>query len=186
MVCLGLLRKGLADGIDQFLEKTRQQEDDDAEVLAIQQEEQHSFDGRGITINPGPVVPMSPTKTKARPLFVSESASTPRLPSSFGSSRFGTSGFGNPSHRAAGSNTSPTLSAVRTQFVRYAHRDRAGSPSTTRRPPPSPLPLEYSHPWTPEGELDQAVDVDEFEEEVVVAKSARRVEPFPVSLLFWI
>ena len=142
MVCLGLFRKGLADGIDQFVMKIQQQEDDNAEVLAIQQEEQHSFNGRGITINPDPVVPMSPTKTRPTPLFVTQSATTPRLPSSFGSSRFGTSGFGKSSHRATPANNSPNLSAVRTQFVRFTHQDRAGSPSTTRRAPPSPLPLE--------------------------------------------
>jgi len=137
-----LVRKGLADGINQFVKKIQLQEDDDAEVFAIQQEEQHASSGRDIANNPGPVVPMSPTKTRPTPLFVSQSASTPRLPSSFGSSRFGTSSFGNPSHQAAGANASPTLSTVRAQFVRYTHQARVGSPSTTRRAPTSPLPLE--------------------------------------------
>jgi len=38
--------------------------------------------------------------------------------------------------------------------------------------------------WTPEGELDQGVDVDEVEEEVVVGKRVSRVEPFPVNFFF--
>ena len=271
------VRKGLADGIDQFVKKIQLQEDDDAEVFAIQQEEQHSSGSRGaVPNNPGPAVPMSPTKTRPTPLFVSESASTPRLPSSFGSSQFGTSAFGHSSHQATPVNNTPTLSVVRTQFVRFAHQDRARSPSTTQRPPPSPLPLESlsslfpiptsSSPqriisptpsvgspelveivdenmpnaenlafldaretdvilneyrgdcsdeeseaedsvsanssedthnsaelenkivdptWEPEAELDQEVnDDEEVEEEIVVDKSARRVEPFPVSSFF--
>jgi len=54
------------------------QEDDNAGVFAIQQEEQQSSGSRReVTNNPGLAVPMSPTKSKAPRLFVSESVASP-------------------------------------------------------------------------------------------------------------